>query len=370
MTVTTFPELPQQRYFSDLSKKGLLQLAQFNLSHASAETCTLQACLPEDQTHRLTYAHPLGDESLRAALLEFLDFQWQPQIMLFSGAQEAIFSMMATTLQSKDQVIILSPSYMPLFKAPDIFGAEAVPIALTEAQEWQLDLNQLEAALSSRTKMIIINHPHNPTGACLSQEAIHYLHQLVEKRDIYLVCDEVSLQSDFQSQGITSLMNQHPKVVSIGVCSKSLGLSGLRVGWLACNDPNLIQQLSTIKSYLSICTSRADELLLIQALKNSPSILTRNNRIIANNYHLFSDMVAHLPHSIRWVPPTAGLLGVAYIQTTQPIEHFTETLLKATGLLLLPGTCFNLPSAYVRIGLGQEAFPDYLPKFSAYLADL
>lgn len=370
MTLLPFPRLHQQSYLSDLSQGGLLEKCLFNLSHASAETSSLEACLPSKQDQSLTYTDILGDHSLREALLTYLSFNWHPKTILFSGAQEALFSIMAATLNKQDQVIILSPSYMPMFQTPQIFGAETVSISLQESQRWQLDLDHLEAAITSRTKMILVNQPHNPTGSCLPKEIIHFLQRLIEKRNIYLVSDEVSLQSDFRALGLTSLMNEHPRMISIGVCSKSLGLSGLRVGWLVCNCSVLIEKLKSIKSYLSICISRADELLLMEALKKSDTILARNNKIIANNCQLFSDMVDRLPQQISWVAPEAGLLGLARIHTEQPIETFTTHLLKKTGLFLLPGSCFDLGSPHVRIGLGQQAFGHHLPKFEGFLSTM
>ena len=381
----TFPGLATLRYLEDLKRLNPYEQSADqikSLSSASAESTTLSDLLsltedPQQSEQQwlasikhqpLTYAPQKGSESIRLKLIECYTRVGAPKtvesVLLFNGAQEAIFSVMGALLSPGDEVIQCVPGYLPLLNSPVAHGAKSVqvPLVLNEQGKWSYDWTRVEQSITDKTKLITVNQPHNPTGAVLSNSDIAFLYQLVERYDLYLLSDEVALLSDFNAVGFRSLFTDHPRVMTVGVCSKSLGLSGMRVGWLFANDQLLLQRLLEIKSYLGICISRVDEHFISLALNVAKPLLERNNRIIADNVSRFQEDVVNAAEGLSWIPPQAG--PVALVAVDDPsidCQQLVRALYQQHALLVMPSECFGVEGAHFRVGLGSVAVRDRWP---------
>ena len=316
----------------------------------------------------LSYAPRQGSKDLRESLSEFHAQSDPDHYMTFCGAQEALFCCLAAILEKEDEVITFSPVYPPLMHSPTLLGAKVTRIPLKEENQWQIDLDHLKQSISPRTKVIIINQPHNPTGATLSEQDSKRLRQLVAHSGCYLFADEVAIHSQTDDQTTPSIYQDNPKIIGFGVSSKSLGLPGLRIGWAIISNPMLRQKCLNIKSHLSICTSRSDELLFRLCLQHSDAIIKENNAILGDNTQAFEILCKRLSQQTHWVKPAAGLLSLVKCTKVGAIEPFAKALVAKTGILILPASYLGLEGPYFRLGLGASACIEHLPKFEAFLS--
>jgi aspartate/methionine/tyrosine aminotransferase len=156
------------------------------------------------------------------------------------------------------------------------------------------------------------------------------------------------------------------RAVSLGVMSKTFGLAGLRIGWVATRNTRIFNALSAFKDYTTICNSAPSEFLATIALQNAGKIADRNIRIIQNNLDHLDRFFADHADLFQWCRPKAG--SVAFpVLLKGAVDAFCTDLVEKAGILLLPGTLYNEGSNAFRVGFGRKNVPEILEKFDAYL---
>ncbi|WP_419148887.1 aminotransferase class I/II-fold pyridoxal phosphate-dependent enzyme [Pseudoalteromonas 'SMAR'] len=350
----------------------------FNLSDSCAQGVTLSELLafrgeqPFDSS--LGYNPVAGSDPLKSAIQQYhlrsTDTVADQQVVSFTGAQEAIYAAMANLLQPNDEVIVFTPCYPSLLNLPKRLGAKVHGIALSAENNWQFDIQQVAKLANARTKMIVINAPHNPTGATLNREQLEHLLCIAEQCDAYLLSDEVSAQNANDACIHNGQFVTYTKSITLGVLSKSLGLPGIRVGWAICGSTELAQQLLSCKTYLSICGSAVDDMLAVTALEHSDVILRRNSDIIATNVQLMQQFVSRNQDKVDWVAPAAGMLSLLQVKGVSDGKAWARRFAQELQTLLLPASLFALThQQYFRLGLGKENFASGLERLQIFLQD-
>ena len=378
-TVNNVSVLPAHIAFSQ-SIKGDIDI---NLSHSCGQSLSVGSLLSYCDGNRpslaqldLSYASVKGSKELRHSIVAYHQAVYEQSwlkakhVTTFSGAQEALRAIYQALLGSGDEVIVFTPSYPSLQSMVGEMGANIVPIALDYQTGWQIDMQALERAFNANTKLVVINSPHNPTGATFTDSQLEQVLAWCEQHDSYLLLDEVSQATQYQKASAKRTLND-PRIIFVNVMSKSLGLAGIRLGWTICRDAALRNALIAQKTKGSICTSAIDEYFAQLALENYGRILARNNAIVEENIALFNAFVNE--HSwLSWHAPKAGLLAtvkfdVAILGENSMLDwakQFTE----ATGVLLLPTSLFGLDGPYCRFGLGQKNFSQGIQRLAQYVA--
>ena len=241
-------------------------------------------------------------------------------------------------------------------------------IAPDSGNDWRLDLDQLESMIRPNTKAIVINTPHNPTGYLMSRGDWSSLHLLAAERGIFVFCDEVYRESEYETADRLAAgcdMGSHG--ISLGVMSKTYGLAGLRIGWIASQNREVIDTLRGMKDYTSICNSAPSEFLAELALRNRNQLVLRNMGIIKSNLSLLDQFFQIHNRQFQWTRPQAGAIAFPKLQTGEGIDTFCDRLLKETGVLLAPGTMFDFPGNHFRMGFGRSNFADGLDALERWL---
>jgi aspartate/methionine/tyrosine aminotransferase len=347
---------------------------RFNLSDSCAASMTLDELSRTggwiDQGMSLEYASLQGDPALRQEIAGLhndlnypgVDGRYRPeQIVTFCGAQEALRAVYSAVLRHGDEVIVASPCYPSLACMCAEYGAVLKPLCLNlqpngTEKRWRFDLEQLQSLISPRTRLLVLNSPHNPTGFALNQRERTAIFEMARDADCYLLMDDVSQGINPNGLDLGHRIIEYDKAVVVSVMSKSFGLGGVRIGWAITTNEVLRESLMAHKAGNSICTSRLDEILALTALRNREQILNCNTELVGSNIRMFSKFIANFSDKISWVPPDAGLLASAEIQCSEPIEDWCLSLARQTGVLLLPLSLFGLKGNFVRIGLGQRNF--------------
>jgi len=318
---------------------------------------------------RLGYTEATGMPALRQQIADSLYPGLKSHnILCFAGAEDGIFCALHTICEPGDHVIVFTPCYQSLKEIPRLKGAHVTEIELSEANQWSIDLGMLKRSIKSNTKCIIINFPHNPTGQIITTQQLQELVSLCQASGIWLFSDEVYRLLGSPLNGFADpAAVVYPKALSLGVMSKAFGMPGLRVGWIACQDTQMLKKIEYMKHYTSICNSAPSEVISLIALKNQDAILARNNKIVAENLALLDQFIDDHQALFGWVRPQGGCVGFVNYKAKEPIEKFAKRLVKEKGVLLMPASVYDFKSNHFRIGFGRKNMPQALERLTEYL---
>jgi aspartate/methionine/tyrosine aminotransferase len=332
------------------------------LALADDETAALWADL------RLGYSEAPGHPLLRAEISKLYDTIEPDDVLVFAGAEEAIFCLSNVLLGPGDHAVVTWPGYQSLYEVGRAAGADVFLHELREDDGWALDTDRLIASLWPTTRLVVVNAPHNPTGMLPTHAEWTHLTGELEDRGIHLLADEVYrfLELD-ETDRLTAGADALPRGVSLGVMSKSFAMAGLRIGWLATRDRELLARCAAFKDYTTICSSAPAEILALIGLRARDAVLARSRRIVeANLAHLDRFFTDHADR-FSWVRPRGGSIGFPRLLDAEPIDAFAARLVEAEGVLLLPGSQFGFEGNHFRIGFGREDLPEALAGLGRFL---
>lgn len=309
--------------------------------------------------------HPLLKESLTTAFFPDLTSQ---QLLCTSRAEEGIFCSLFALCNPNDHVIVITPCYQSLMEIPRLKGCEVTSVSLLEENQWQIDLNAIQQAIKTNTKWVVINFPHNPTGQTISEADLSALINLLDQHGIWLFSDEVyRLLGPKDTVWAQPAACLYPKAISIGVMSKAFGMAGLRIGWVACQNQEVLKKIELMKHYTSICNSAPAEILSLIALSNQTKILNRITQIVETNLALLDQFFQNYGDLFSWVRPTGGCVGFVNYKGSQPVDAFCQDLLETKGVLLLPGSVYDVTSNHFRLGFGRRNMKQALHLLESFL---
>jgi hypothetical protein len=275
------------------------------------------------------------------------------------GAQEGIFAAMHALLRPDDHAIVVIPNYQSVESVP-VSICDTTGVALDPARNWELDLDQVRDAIRPNTRVISFNFPHNPTGKVISRATLDALVAMARERGIYLFSDEVYRGVERRPEMmLPQVADLYERGISLGVMSKSYGLPGIRVGWIACRDREVLGRMERMKHYTSICGAAPSELLAQIALKARERILARNRALIGKNLLLLDTFFGEHEDLFEWYLPDGGCIGYPRYLGRDGVEEFARRLVEESGVLLLPASVYRselggTPADRFRIGYGRD----------------
>jgi aspartate/methionine/tyrosine aminotransferase len=334
--------------------------------------------LADDETRsmwdslRLGYTESTGHPLLRREIAGLYDSISADDVLVFAGAEEAIFCLMSTSLEPGDHVVVTWPGYQSLYEVARSVGAKVGLHLLQEQDGWALDVDRLIRSCHAETRMVVVNAPHNPTGMLPTPDEWRRLGEECRSRGIRLVADEV--YRFLEHDGAPTLpagADLDDRAVSIGVMSKSFALAGLRIGWLATRDRGVLERCARMKDYTTICSSAPSEVLALIALRARDAVLERSRTIVAANLAILDEFFARRSDALAWVRPKGGSTGFPKLVPDGPAgssaDAFAARLVEGTGVLLLPSSTFGFGDSHFRIGLGRTDLPEAISKLDAAL---
>jgi aspartate/methionine/tyrosine aminotransferase len=292
------------------------------------------------------------------------------EILTFAGAEEAVFCFLNVALEPGEHAIVTWPGYQSLYEVCRAAGADVTLHELHETNGWALDLDRLRRELTPSTKLIVVNLPHNPTGMLADRATFDELVAIADEAGARLLVDEVYRGLEINAADrLPAGADTRVRAVSLGVMSKAYALAGLRIGWLASHDRELLARAAAFKDYTTICSSAPSEILSIIALRARDRVLGRSREIVAANLERLDGFFEDWADRFSWVRPRAGSIG--YPRLTVPgvrIDDWAAGLVEAEGVLLLPASQFGHPGNHFRIGFGRTDLPEALSGLEAYAA--
>jgi aspartate/methionine/tyrosine aminotransferase len=317
----------------------------------------------------LGYTESQGHPLLRGEIARLYE-TISPAEVLTAVPEEAIFIFMHTFLRPGDHVVAMFPGYQSLYALAEGLGCRVTRWPLRPAGEtWALDLDALGDSLTDDTRLIVINFPHNPTGFLPQREQLAAIVEMARARGIYVFSDEMYRLLEYNAADtLPAVCDLYERGVSLSGLSKTFALPGLRLGWLATHDQNILSGCATFKDYTTICGSAPSEILGIMGLRVRDRIIAMNRAIIAKNAAAAEAFFVRHAEWVTWTPPRAGSVALGRLLTGGPIEDFCRGLLAQESVMLLPGSVFEMAGDYFRLGLGRRNFKEGLARLEAYLA--
>ncbi len=321
--------------------------------------------------HWLGYTESQGSPELRQAIAGLYTHIRPDDVLVHAGAEEAIFAFMNAALAPGDHVIVHAPGYQSLAEVARAQGCEVTLWMTDEADGWELDLDWLRKNLRSNTRALVVNCPHNPTGYLMNADKQRQIVELARERGLLLFSDEVYRHLEHDSRDtLPAACDLYENAVSLGVLSKTYGLAGLRIGWIATRNHDVYAKVAAFKDYLSICNSAPSEFLAALALRHREQIARRNLDIIRANLKTLDEFFARHRDLFNWARPRAGSTAFPSLRRNTSAEAFCIDLAERQGVLLLPGTCYDYGDRHFRIGFGRKNLPEAVEQLERYLAQM
>jgi aspartate/methionine/tyrosine aminotransferase len=367
-------EFKLERYFARYEFK-----ARYLLSSSDCEALSMRELLemadPADlalwENLRLGYTESNGHPRLRERV-SGLYRDVPPGLVLTVVPEEGILICLHTLLGQGDHVIVTWPAYQSLYSIPEALGCTVTkwPLKLLSGR-WTLDPDFLERNITGRTRLLIVNFPHNPTGYLPTREVYHRIIETAREHGLFVLSDEMYrfLELDPLAR-LEPAADLYEKAVSLGGLSKAFGLPGLRTGWLAARDPGLLSRFSAWKDYTTICGAAPSEILALMALGARDRLPARCRGIIARNLAAAGAFFSKHPGLFTWIAPQGGSIAFPALDREISVEAFCRGAVEGKDVMILPGTVFDFEGNHFRVGLGRADLPEVLEVLESYVKEL
>jgi len=337
----------------DIAESGILPLSTqdlLNFEPADVRAATLESLLQLP----LGYSEARGTEELRQMLADTYVGVSTEQILVTTGAIEANYLLFNELLEPGDHVIAPYPAYQQLYSVPRAIGCEVSLWPVGPETNYEYDLDRLEALITPKTKLIVVNTPHNPTGAMLSPEAAARVYAMADAVGAWVLGDEAYrwLAVPGGAPFAKPMVEQGPRGISVGTLSKPYGLPGLRIGWMVA-PPEVVQRCWGLRDYITLSPGKLNDALARLGLKHHDRIVARNTDIIQANLTAATHWLNARRDFLTWTPPRGGLL--ALIKYDLPITslELADRLATEHSVMLAPGSAFGYEH-HLRLGIGQR----------------
>ena len=355
----------------DIAESGILPMTTaevLDLLPAAARAAALDRLLALP----LGYSEARGTEELRRLLAATYTRGDADHILVTTGAIEANFLLFNELLSPGDHVIAPYPAYQQLYSVPRAIGCDVSLWKVGPETGYRYDVDALERMITPKTRLIVVNTPHNPTGAMLSPADARRVNALAESVGATILGDEayrwlaVPGGADFAEP----FFDMGERGISVGTLSKPFGLPGLRIGWIA-GPPDLVRRCWGLRDYITLSPGKLNDALACIAVAHRDRVVERNTRIITANLATATRfMTEHAPY-LSWTPPRGGLLALIKYDLPIPSLELADKLALEESVMLAPGSAFGYEH-HLRLGIGQrpDIFEEGLRRAGALLGKL
>ena len=349
---------------------------EFNLAASEGPRWTLNEILnlagEEERerflNHDLHYSRPAGAEGLRAAIADMQEVGVE-HVQVVTGASEALLILFWLAAEPGANVVLPKPGYPPFSALPESLGIETRNYAVRKENDFRIDLEEIKQLVDRNTKMVLINSPHNPTGAIISDAELDDLHEFTASREIQLVSDEVyhPIYHPVNGGQATKSASRLPHATVIHDFSKAFPLSGVRTGWMIEHDAKRRERYCNARTTFSISNNTAGEMLGEIAMRHRNIVLGRTQETATRNLRQLASFMSEHRDTLGWIPPRGGVTAFPWLVSGENTRAFCQAAAEQ-GILLAPGDCWDVPSHF-RLGFAAvtDKFPEALERLGEFV---
>ena len=349
-------------------------IVEYNLSESGVHPLKLEELLENTdwndfQKIPIGYNQTNGTAALRSIIAKLYPGAVTENVLITTGSSEANFLTTWALTDPGDEIALMLPNYMQIWGLANAFGAKVKTFHLIPKDgRWQIDWGEFEQAVTSKTRLIAICNPNNPTGAQLSRAEMERICTVAKQVNAWIISDEVYRGAERIGELTPTFWEMYDKVIAVAGLSKAYGLPGLRIGWVVA-PRDLVEKLWSYHDYTTICPNPLSDYLARIALSspNREKILDRTRTIVRTNFKIFEDWTKSHDGVFECIPPMAGAITlVKYNLNIKSLELVTK-LREQKSVLVVPGGHFFMEN-YLRFGFGCP--PDYLKKALERISEL
>jgi len=345
---------------------------EFNLAASNGPSWTVNDILDlaDEETchrflnHKLAYSHPAGADGLREAIAEMQSVPVET-VQIVTGASEALVVLMWLATEPGANVIIPLPGFATFSALPQSLGLETRFYRVHRENGFRIDPDEIKRLADANTKLILLNSPHHPTGATISDAEMEALHDFAAERGIQFVSEEVyhPIYHGRQTQSAARL----PHATVVNDLSKAFSIPGVRTGWIIEHDARRRQQYWTARAYFSVSNTTTGEILSEIAVRKRDVVLGKTQEVSTRNLKFLECLMADHRDVLGWIPPQGGMTAFPWLGSAENARPFCQAAAER-GILLVPGDCFDTPSHF-RLGFAAagENFPKALDRFGEFV---
>jgi aspartate/methionine/tyrosine aminotransferase len=345
----------------------------YNLSESGVHPLSLRELVGDRELKeilglQLGYSQTNGTPELRTEIARLYPGASVDQVLATAGSSEANFLLMWSLIGPGDEVVFMMPNYMQMWGLARGFGATVKPLWLKRSLGWAFDTDDLARLATSRTKLIIVTNPNNPTGAVMSAEAMRAVVACAERTGAWIVADEVYRGAELQGPATPSFWRMTERVVIVNGLSKAYGLPGVRIGWIL-GPAEFVEKTWPYHDYTTISPSILSDRLAQIALSpgKREKILDRTRGILRANFPILREWLERQRGFFDFLPPAAGAIAFASYQHSVNSTELVTRLIREKNVLIVPGDHFEMDH-HLRFGFGSEA--NYLRSGLARIEEL
>jgi aspartate/methionine/tyrosine aminotransferase len=345
---------------------------EYDLASSTGPTWTLRQLLGLEERDRveelldtrLVYMRLEGTRALCQAVAE-MEGVGAEDVQITTGAAEGILLLFTLAAEPGANVLLPSPRFPPFYEIPRGLGLEIRQFHQRAENQFRVDLDEIKRLVDRRTKILLVNTPHNPSGATLSDEELTALHDFAAERGIQFVSDQV--YHPIYHGRATASAARLPQATVLSDFSKALCLAGLRLGWIVERDRRRMEQYRAARAYFTVSGTALGEGLALIALRNREKIHGRVRQVTAANLSLLDGFFKEHARVFDWMRPKGGMTAFPWMKSGEDSRAFC-TEAAEQGVLLAPGDCFGMPKHF-RIGFGAaaEQFPRAIERLSKFV---
>jgi aspartate/methionine/tyrosine aminotransferase len=333
-------------------------LVDYDMSESGVRPLTLRDLvamgfdLEEFLDQPLGYSQSNGTLELREAIAAIYPGATVEQIEVTNGTSEANYLVALSQLRPGDGLAMEAPNYMQLPGVARSLGAEVRTFSLRQDTGWEPDWDELERALSRRTKLLYLSNPNNPTGAVLSDAAMDRIVERCEAAGTWLLSDEVYLGAEIDRPRTKSFWGMSGRVIVTSGLSKAYGIPGVRIGWIVA-PKGLAEECWAQHDYLTIGPSKISDRIARVAVEpqNREQCYARTRAILAGNLAIARDWIDGFGRRITWREPKAGAIALIKYDADLPSVELAGRVRTRQNTLVVPGAHVGL-EGYLRIWIG------------------
>ena len=345
---------------------------EFNLGGSTGPAWSVDEILAlgNDETrerflkHKLVYSRVAGADSLRQAIAEM---QRVPvdSIQITTGAAEALLAVMWQAAEPGANVILPLPGFATFSALPESLGVETRFYGVRRENGFRVDLDEIRRLADAKTKLVLVNSPHHPTGAVVGDSEMEALHDFTAEHGIQLVCDEV-YHPIYHGRAVKSAARL-PHATVVSDLSKAFSIPGVRTGWIVEHDAHRRQRYWTARAYFSVTNTTTGEILSEIAIRNRDVVLGRTQEVADRNLKLLEKFMTEHRDVLGWIPPQGGMTTFPWMMSGDDARPFCQAAAER-GILLAPGDCFDTPMHF-RLGFAAagDKFRDAIERFGKFV---
>ncbi len=323
---------------------------KYNLAESAVSDRSLKELgLNLDDT-LLCYGDHMGHTGLREIIAQQNESLRGEDVLVTAGASTALFIIATSLLEKGDHIIVVRPNYATNIETPRAIGCDISYLELTFENEFRIDIDELESMIRPETKYVSLTCPHNPTGTMLDEKELQRIIEIIERKQCRLLFDETYREMTFGKM-LPVAASLSPCVMSVSSLSKTYGLPGIRIGWLVCQDKDLMRLFLCAKEQIGICGSVVDEAIGFKALSKRDQWLLENNKRIKEAFNIVKDWLIS-ERMMEWIEPQGSCVCFPRVKddVVLDIEEFYKRLNDKYGTFVGPGHWFERSRRHFRIG--------------------